>query len=161
MWGWRITTVLLQPWAIPVDAFGRQPHVAPPAQPIIVNTVLLTSMLKRQRYLHNPVSPVRWISSPSPRYSTITIHSNVAIKPESTEVISDNSDEALDVDSHIDNDNDDSQPDSKSSTIFTSEEVKLRMEKQLERLKLKDRMSPKLSKEVGSLESASFPSFSF
>jgi hypothetical protein len=35
------------------------------------------------------------------------------------------------------------------STIrLTSEEVKLRMDKQLERLKLKDRMSPKLSKEV-------------
>ena len=94
----------------------------------------------RQRY--GGVPPFL-LTSPRQQHVSVKLNSNVATKPQSTEIISD------------DSGNDDDIPQDTSSasspsstTIITSEEVKLRMEKQLERLKLKDRMSPKLSKEV-------------
>ena len=125
-------STLIIGWTIPVsqafiwtNAFMIVEH--PPQQ------WTATKNVDRQRPQHGMTSTLQ-------RHNTIKLYSNVAIKPQSIDVVSDNND---DDDSVVVDD--DIEP---QSTWMTSEEVKLRTEKQLERLKLKDRLSPKLSKEV-------------
>ena len=127
-------STLIIGWTIPVS----QPFIWTNAFMIVEHPQQHWSATKnvdRQRPQHGMTSTLQ-------RHNTIKLYSNVAIKPQSIDVVSDNNDDDADNVNVVD---DDIAP---QSTWMTSEEVKLRTEKQLERLKLKDRLSPKLSKEV-------------
>ena len=125
-------STLIIGWTIPVS----QPFIWTNAFMIVEHPQqqwTATKNVDRQRPQHGMTSTLQ-------RHNTIKLYSNVAIKPQSIDVVSDNSDDDENV---VVDDDIALQP-----TWMTSEEVKLRTEKQLERLKLKDRLSPKLSKEV-------------
>ena len=137
-----IQPVFQRPVVVLVEAFMIPEHL----QPRTPMEWTITTTIGRQRQ-HGTTSPFL-LTSPSQRHNIVKVHSNVAIKPQITEVISDSNENN---DDKLEDINDNSiQLDStlSSSTKITSEEVKVRMEKQLERLKLKDRLSPNLSKEV-------------
>lgn len=89
-----------------------------------------------------PFPKQRLVSLSPTQQMAVKVYSNVATKPpEGTEVMEENeNDTVLSIHSSEDS--------SSTTEMITSEQVKLRMDKQLERLKLKDQLSPKLSKEV-------------
>ena len=141
-----IQPVFQRPVVVLVEAFIVAEHLqscTPPRTPMEWTS---TTTIGRQRQ-HGTTSPFL-LTSPSQRRSAVRVHSNVAIKPQITEVISDSTENNDDKLEDIYDNNIQQDSTSSSSTKMTSEEVKVRMEKQLERLKLKDRLSPNLSKEV-------------
>lgn len=122
--------------------------IAPVPQPFILAEAFIVNdhpqpQVSKCPYRHRMTATSPFLLlSPSQRNCLVKVHSNVATKPQTTEVIPEDNDNE-----NISNNNDDDLLEHSIARI-TSAEVKLRMEKQLERLKLKDRLSPKLSNEV-------------